>query len=135
MLVFCGLFDGRFHRFLDAVLAIEALDAACGIDQPLRASIKRMALRANLDVQLFGRRMRFERVATRTSHYAAAVFGMDSRFHFFVSVSFPSSLQYHRTGSRTIILARRANLLRVTSIASFAVAIIITICSSAIAAR
>ena len=147
MLVFCGLFDDCRRGLLDSVFAVEPLNAARGIDQALRAGVKGMALRANLDVHLFGRRMRFERVATRTSHYAAAVFGMDSRFHFFVSVSFPSWYQqYHRTGSRTIILARRPNLLRIanllritkllriTSTASFAAVIVITICGSAIAA-
>src|SRR5260221_8893048 len=104
MLVFCGLFGDRFRRLLEAVLAIEAFDATRGIDQPLRAGIKRMALRADLDVQFLGRRMRFESIATRTRHHAAPVVGMDSSFHLYFSVSFPGYVQpYHRDGSRTII--------------------------------
>jgi hypothetical protein len=36
---------------LYAVLAVEALDASGGIDQSLLAGVKRVALRANLDVK------------------------------------------------------------------------------------
>ena len=52
MLLLGGRFGWLVGRLLDAVLAIEALDAAGGIDQALRASIKGMALRADLDVEL-----------------------------------------------------------------------------------
>ena len=49
MLLFRG---GGFRCLLDAVLAIEALDASRRIDQPLLAGIERMTIRAHLDVKL-----------------------------------------------------------------------------------
>ena len=81
-----GLVSRLLARLLDAVLAVEPLDAARGIDEALGAGIKRMALRANLDVKLFQSRARFKGVAACTSYDAAAVFGMDSRFHFCFSI-------------------------------------------------
>src|ERR1700735_1304513 len=90
-------------RLLDAVLAIEPLDAPRCIDQALRASVKRMAFRADLDVKLFDRRARFEGVAARTNDRAAAVFRMDSSFHFCFSNSAIYCIAgYHRKVSRTI---------------------------------
>ena len=73
-------------RLLDAVFAVEPLDAACGIDEALGAGVKGMAFRANLDVKLFQSRARFKGVAACTGYDAAAVFGMDSRFHFYFSI-------------------------------------------------
>jgi len=40
---------------LDAVLAVETLDAAGGINQALLPGVKRMALRTNFNVNLFQR--------------------------------------------------------------------------------
>src|SRR5277367_2120993 len=91
MLLLGCRFRRLFGRLLDAVLAIEPLDAPRCIDQALRASVKRMALRADLDVKLFDRRARFEGVAARTNDRAAAVFRMDSSFHF----CFPNSATYY----------------------------------------
>ena len=73
-------------RLLDAVLAVESLDATRGIDEALGAGVKGMAFRANLDVKLFQSRARFEGVAACASYDAAAVFGMNSRFHFYFSI-------------------------------------------------
>src|ERR1700720_949993 len=107
MLLFGSGFRRLFSRLLDAVLAIKPLDASRCIDQTLRASVKRMALRADLDVKLLERRARFEGVAARTDNCAAAGFGMDSRFHFNLSNSFTYCIAgYHRKVSRTIRLFR-----------------------------
>ena len=103
MLLLGGGFRRLFGRLLDAVLAIEPLDASRGIDQALCASVKRMALRADLDVKLFERRARFEGVAARTDDSAAAVFRMDSSFHFNFSNSSTYCIAgYHRKVSQTI---------------------------------
>ena len=66
---------------LNAVLALEALHPAGRIDQPLRAGVKGMAIRAHLDPDVGQRRMRLEGIAARASHHGAAVFWMDSSFH------------------------------------------------------
>src|SRR5208282_5896444 len=103
MLLLGCRFRRLFGRLLDAVLAIEPLDAPRCIDQALRASVKRMALRADLDVKLFDRRARFEGVAAGTSYRAAAVLGMDSSFHFCFSNSSNGCVAgYHRKVPRTI---------------------------------
>jgi hypothetical protein len=132
MLLLGGSLRRLFGRLLDAVLAIEPLDAPRGIDQALCASVKGMALRADLDVKLFERRARFEGVAARTNYSAAAVFRMDSSFHF----NFPDSSTYcftgyHRKVSQTIRpFRRRFRVFRIAFTTSFA-AIIITICAIA----
>jgi hypothetical protein len=64
-----------------AVFALEALDSACGIDQPLLAGVKGMTLRADFDAKLRQRRASLEGVATCASNNASAIFGMDSRLH------------------------------------------------------
>jgi hypothetical protein len=130
MLLLGGAFRRLLGRLLDAVLAIEPLDPPRCIDQALRASVKRMALRADLDVKLFERRARFEGVAAGTDYCAATVFGMDSSFHFCFSNSRSYYVGgYHRKVSRTIrplFLPFRA--FRAALATSFA-AIIITICA------
>src|SRR5260221_3925545 len=130
MLLLGGGFRGLFGRLLDAVLAIEPLDAPRGIDQTLCASVKGMALRADLDVKLFERRARFEGVAARTDYGAAAVFRMDSSFHF----NFPNSSTYcvagyHRKVSRTIRPLRLPFRAFQIALATSLSAIIITICA------
>ena len=132
MLLLGGSFRRFFGRLLDAVFAIEPLDAPRGIDQALRASVKGMALRADLDVKLFERRARFEGVAARTDDSAAAVFRMDSSFHFNFSNSAAYCVAgYHRKVSRTIRPLRLPfRAFRIALATSFA-AIIITICANA----
>jgi hypothetical protein len=132
MLLFGSGFRRLFSRLLDAVLAIEPLDASCGIDQALCASVERMALRADLDMKLLERRARFEGVAARTDYSAAAVFGMDSGFHFNLSSPFDYCIAgYHRKVSQTIRLSLlRFRLFRIVFATSSA-AIIITICTIA----
>jgi hypothetical protein len=71
----------RLLCYFTTVLAIETLDPAGRIDQPLGAGIKGMAIRANLDVQFVHRRARLKRVAACAGYYAAMVFRMNSGFH------------------------------------------------------
>src|ERR1700733_1547175 len=96
---FRALLGDRFRSFLEAVLTIEALDPAGGIDQPLLAGIKRMAVRAHLDVKLAHRRASFECVSACARHYAAVVFGMDCSFHF--TCPYFDRTQYHPKDKHT----------------------------------
>jgi hypothetical protein len=132
MLLLGGSFRRLLGRLLDAVLAIEPLDAPSGIDQALCASIKRMALRADLDLKLLERRARFKGVAARTDYSAATVFGMDSSFHFcFSNFSTDCLAGYHRELPRTIRLLRLSfQAFRIALVTSSA-AIIITIAANA----
>jgi len=66
---------------LQSVLALEALDPACRVDQPLLASVERMAVRADLDVKLSGGRASLKGVAACAGHDAAVILGMYLRFH------------------------------------------------------
>src|SRR5215218_10438559 len=61
--------------------ALEALDPAAGVDQLLLAGIERMALRADLDVQLGLGRARVELVPARAAHVREDVFGVDPSLH------------------------------------------------------
>jgi hypothetical protein len=98
------LLRGGFRALLDAVLAVEALDPARGIDQPLLAGIKRMAVRAHLDMKLVRGRASFECVSACARHYAPVVFGMDSSFH--LTCPYLNQSEYHRKDNHTI---RRVN--------------------------
>jgi hypothetical protein len=94
---------------LQSVLALEALDAPCGVDQTLLAGVKRMTVRADLDVQLFGRRAGLKGVAARAGHYAAAVLGMNLGFHLGESNhSFLFRQGYHHPLHQTILLLSAA---------------------------
>jgi hypothetical protein len=88
---------------LQSVLALEALDTPCGVDQALLAGVKGMAVRADLDVQLFDGRASLKGVAARAGHYAAVIFGMNFSFHLGESKhSLPFCKQYHRPLRQTI---------------------------------
>jgi hypothetical protein len=76
----------RLLCYFTTVLAIEALDPAGRVNQPLRASVERMAIRADFDVQLVDRRARLKRVAACAGNHAAMIFRMDSGFHFLPSL-------------------------------------------------
>src|ERR1017187_2374671 len=128
MLLLGGCSRRLFGRLLDAVLAIKPLDAPGCIDQPLRASVKGMTLRADLDVQLLERRARLEGIAARTGYCAAAVFRMDSSFHFYVSNRFPYCVRgYHRKVSHTIRRSRPPFRAFRLAIAALTASILITI--------
>src|SRR6476661_7255919 len=69
-------------RLTSALLAApEALYAAAGVDELLLARVERVALRANLDVQLGLRRAGLERVSAGTRHRGDDVLGMDVGLH------------------------------------------------------
>jgi hypothetical protein len=88
---------------LQSVLALEALDASRGVDQTLLTGVKRMTVRADLDVQLFDGRASLKGVAARAGHYAAAVFGMNLGFHLGESNhSFLLRKRYHHPSHQTI---------------------------------
>jgi hypothetical protein len=79
----------RLLCYFTTVLAIETLDPAGRVDQPLGAGIEGMAIRADFDVQLVHRRTRLKRIAACAGDYATMVFGMNSGFHF---LPFPPSI-------------------------------------------
>src|ERR671931_1594370 len=60
---------------------LEALDAAAGVEQLLLAGVERVAVRADLDVQLGLRRTRLERVPAGARDGRVDVLGMDPRLH------------------------------------------------------
>jgi hypothetical protein len=99
----------RLLCYFTTVLAIETLDPAGRIDQPLRASIEGMAIRADFDVQFVHGRARLKRVATSAGYYAAMVFRMDSGFHLLPSL--PSILS---SGGKPLNSALIAAAVRLT---------------------
>ena len=67
---------------LHAVLALEPFDAARGINEALGAGVVRMALRADLDMQLAQGRAGLESIAAGARYRAAAIVRMNSSFNF-----------------------------------------------------
>src|SRR5689334_13819598 len=61
--------------------ALEALDATARVHELLLARVERVALRADLDVQLGLRRAGLERVSAGARHRGDDVLGMDAGFH------------------------------------------------------
>ncbi len=82
-----------------AVFAPEALDTAGRVDQTLGASVKRMASRADLDVQLLDGRPRLEGNAARTGHDTAPILRVNSYFHLLTATC---RGLYQRRGSHSI---------------------------------
>src|SRR5579884_1967838 len=74
-----ALAAARLTGALQATL--EALDATTRVHELLLAGVERMALRADLDVQLGLRRAGLERVSARARHGGEDVLGMDAGFH------------------------------------------------------
>src|SRR5947208_16070005 len=60
---------------------LEALDPAAGVHQLLLARVERVAVRADLDVQLRLRRAREKLVAAGAANVSDDVLGMDAGFH------------------------------------------------------
>jgi hypothetical protein len=56
---------------------LESLDATAGVDKLLFAGVERVALRAELDMQIVFRRPRVELVAARAVHVGEGVIGVD----------------------------------------------------------
>jgi hypothetical protein len=71
----------REAKLLLAVAAIEALDAASRVHETLLSGVKRMAIRAELDLNGAQSGMRFESVAASAGDHATAIDGMDCSFH------------------------------------------------------
>ena len=78
----------RCSGLVNAVLTIEALHPTSGINQALGTGIEWMAFRTDLDSDIRHRRTRFEDIPAGASHYAAAVFWMNSSFHLTLSGCF-----------------------------------------------
>ena len=93
--------DG-FRALLDAVLAVEAFDTSRSIDQSLLAGVKRMTVRAHLDVKLVHRGTSFECVSACARYYAPVVFGMDCSFH--QTCPWYRQTRYHPQDNHTIRL-------------------------------
>src|SRR5262249_16395504 len=79
MVSFSALAASRLTGALQATL--EALDATAAVHELLLARVERVALRADLDVQLGLRRASLERVPTGARHRCEDVLGMDVGFH------------------------------------------------------
>jgi hypothetical protein len=102
---------------LQSVLALEALDAPRGVDQALLAGVKRMTVRADLDVQLIDGRASLKGVAAGAGDYTAAVFGMNFGSHLGESNhSLLFRQRYHHPSHQTIPLLSTA-ILRCASVA------------------
>lgn len=67
----------------DAVLTIELVDTSSGGRSLLLSGVERMALGADLHVDLFLRRAGHELVAAVADHLCLVILGMDSVFHLF----------------------------------------------------
>src|ERR1041384_8039036 len=75
----CRLAAPRSAGLLEAPL--EALDPAAGVHQLLLARVERVAVRADIDVELGLRRTRGELVAAGAANVRDDVLGMDAGFH------------------------------------------------------
>src|SRR5256885_4653618 len=82
-----GLGSGRLLRLLLAIALVEALDAALDVDEVLLAGEERVALRADLHVELRLRADRLELIAAGARHRGLDVLGVDLRFHRWVSLA------------------------------------------------
>src|SRR6266571_77546 len=72
----------RFSSRLLAITPIETIHASRRVNQLLLARKKRMASRANLNVQItFARRARLKGLATSAGHRDFLIFRMNSGFH------------------------------------------------------
>src|SRR5581483_8803888 len=77
-----GLPLARLTRFVRALQpALEPLDPSARVHELLLARVERMALRADLDVEIRLRRARLERVPARARHGREHVLGMDAGLH------------------------------------------------------
>src|SRR5437588_13044306 len=73
----------RFSSRLLTITPIETIHASRGVNQLLLARKKRMASRADLNVQItFARRARLKSLAASAGHRDFLIFRMNSRFHF-----------------------------------------------------
>ena len=73
--------------FIHTETLLESVNASAGINQLLLAGVERMALVANLDVDLFLRGAGRERVAAGTGDHRFLVLRMDALFHLYSPLS------------------------------------------------
>src|SRR5579864_5867064 len=73
--------SGGGRRVSPAVLLAEAFDAACGVDELLFAGKERVAVGADIGMDLVARGPGGERVATGTLHGRSRVDGVDFFLH------------------------------------------------------
>ena len=88
--------QGRASARLLAELLAEALHATGRIDQALLTSEERMALRADVRVNLRLSGTGLERIAAGALHCRRVVFGMDVGFHVNLDVRYETAAKYIR---------------------------------------
>src|SRR4051794_36905194 len=81
MLLICLLACAALRALGALEAALEALHPAAGVHELLLARVERVAVRADLDVELGLRRPRLEGVPARASHGREDVLGMDVGLH------------------------------------------------------
>src|SRR5688572_29944484 len=79
------------RQLLLGVAALEALHATAGVHELLLPRVERVAIRANLDVDLRLGCPRLERIPARTPHGGLYVLGMDPLLHLLHSSSFKNT--------------------------------------------
>ena len=82
-----GLRSVRCKDLFDAETLLEAIDASAGIHQLLLAGEERMALGADINLQLLLRAAGFKRLTAHAANDGLAVLGMDSFFYDFSPLS------------------------------------------------
>jgi hypothetical protein len=88
--------QGRASARLLAELLAKALDAAGRIDQSLLTSEERMALRADVRMNLSLSGTGLERIAAGALHCRRVIFGMDVGFHVNLDVQYGTAVKYIR---------------------------------------
>jgi hypothetical protein len=86
--------QGRASARLLAELLAEALHASGRIDEALLAGEERMALRADVRMNLGLSRSSLERIAAGALHSRRMVFGMDVGFHANLDVGYETAVKY-----------------------------------------
>jgi hypothetical protein len=77
-----ALFALLFFVFFDVVTLVEFVDSAGSRNKFLLSSIERMAIRASVNLDLFGSRTGFERISTGTaSNSDLVIFRVGILFH------------------------------------------------------
>jgi len=104
----------RLHLFafgrLDAVFLVEALDAACGINELLLAGKEGMAGRTDFNLDILYRRTGLDDIAARTGNGGEFVFGMDTLFHVFPPDASVDQMSENRPGRRRLTIYEQAVL-------------------------
>ena len=78
------------------VSLVEALDTSCRIDELLRTREERMACRADFDMEVLGRGLGRDHIATGAMDFLESVLRMDILLHFVSSGSMYLTICFHR---------------------------------------